>query len=84
MPLRSVRIHCAAVVEEELTPLTSDVNLLAMPSEAVRHASGCRTDVKLPAGARMFLEQEVSAYSEVMSVFVPKFQTAVYSSKSEG
>ena len=60
-PLRSVRIHRAVVVEEELIPLTSDVNLLAVSSEAVRHAPVCRTDVQLPACARMFLEQEVSA-----------------------
>lgn len=72
------------MVEEELTPLTSDVNLLALPSEAIRHAPVCRTDMQLPACERMFLEKEVSAFPEVMSVLVPKFHTAQYSSKSEG
>lgn len=72
------------MVEEELTLLTSDVNLLVMPSEAVRHAPVCRTDVQLPACARMFLEQKVSAFPEVISIFVPKFHNAQYISKSEG
>jgi hypothetical protein len=47
-----------------------------MSSEAARHAPVCRTDEQLPACARMLLEQEVTAFPEVMSVFVPKFHTA--------
>jgi hypothetical protein len=60
----------------ELTLLTLDVNLLSMSSEAVRHAPVCRTDEQLPACACMFLELEVKAFPEMMTVFVPKFHTA--------
>jgi hypothetical protein len=54
-----------------------------MSSEPVGHAPVCRTDVQLPACARMFFEQEVNAFPEVMSVFVPIIHTAQYSPKDD-